>query len=833
MTTQETGADVDIAHIPLFASLGPEEHRRIAEVAVYRTCEAGSVIVDVGEPSSEMYVIISGQVKVLPSADWTGAPLAQLGPGEFFGEVGLVGDSAPRTASVVAGVESIFATFSKAEFSRLMEQNPAMAEKVNSIVAARTDGADGASHLSGAHTRRTLPLGDASVSLGRGLENDITLRDLSVSPHHADITSRDGKITIKDANSAGGTYKNGIPIRETDIEDGDEIWLGSTKLFIVGDAIKWFDAQSGMRVEAIGLGRTVGSGREILRDVDLVLSPGELVAIVGPSGSGKTTLLNAILGLEPATRGSVYFDGEPLEGQSAIFRTSLGYVPQDDIVHPELSVEESLMFAAKLRTPLETTPEEMQERVDQVIDELGLAPERDNLVRKLSGGQRKRVSIGVELIGDPRVFFLDEPTSGLDPKTDLQLMDLLRELANNGRTVMLTTHATQNIDICDRIVVLSGGRLAYTGSPREALQYFDTNRFVEVYNRLAAKTPEAAGDEFKLSDSYVRNVHARIVTGTGETLDEEQAPVETADAVKTAKRGFFNQFLPLTDRTFRTVRRDRVNMVLRVLGPPLLGLAAVATFDPAIFELKREDGGNYISVITLLYLAAAISLFLGAFTAGNSITSERAIFRRERLSGLSPVAYVLAKFSILGTFSVLQAVLLIGTISLSVNMPDLKATFLLMGAIALTSLAGTAMGMLVSALSPNADRASMLIVLLLIPQLIFAGSTVPRSEMRAPSKIISEATVSKWSLELTGIITDLESREFKQAFIDFTNDRTGDLNTVGLPRDKRPFDRAFIDREWVRWTVLAGFSVVLLGATLVTMTMKGQPSPFRRRRSSA
>jgi ABC transport system ATP-binding/permease protein len=826
MTTQDAGTAIDIEQIPLFADLTLEEHRRITEIAVYRTCPGGTLIVDVGEPAKEMYVIVSGQVMVLPSADWTGTPVAHLGPGEFFGEMALVNDEA-RTATVKAKTSTVVATFSQLEFARLIQQYPGMAAKVDAVVAARRAGTVDNAFLSGAYTLRTIPLSKSTISLGRGRDNDIVLADRSVSPYHADIEGRDGRTVLRDAHSASGTYKNGAPISEADIEDGDEIWLGSTKLFIVGDAIKWVASQPGMRVEVTEVARTVGDGREILKDIDLVVSPGELVAIVGPSGAGKTTLLNAILGLEPPSRGAVYFDGQPLSGLSDVFRTSLGYVPQDDIVHPELSVEESLLFAAKLRTPPDTTLAEMKARVDEVIVELGLERERENLVGNLSGGQRKRVSIGVELIGDPRVFFLDEPTSGLDPRTDAQLMELLRELANSGRTVMLTTHATQNVDVCDRIVVLSGGRLAFTGSPKEALQYFDATRFVDVYGRLAEKTPELVADEFKVSESYVRNVHARLIVD----LDDEEQP-DTVPTLQSAARsagakhrGFVRQFMPLLDRTLKTTLRDRVNMILRVLGPPVLGASMLLTFDAAIFEVQETDGGNYISVITLLYLAAAISLFLGAFTAGNAITSERAIFRRERLSGLSPAAYVLAKFGVLGAFAVLQAVLLVATIALGIDLPDTKSLVFITAAVALTSLAGTTMGMLVSSLSPNADRAAILIVLLLIPQLIFAGSTVPRSEMREPSKIVSDITVSKWSLELSGLITDLETREFKQAFVDLSPYPGSAVMTIAIPDEMRPFDHSFKGEQWIRWTMLSAFSVLFLGATLAVQSLKGRPLP--------
>ena len=332
-------------------------------------------------------------------------------------------------------------------------------------------------------------------------------------------------------------------------------------------------------------------------------------------------------------------------------------------------------------------------------------------------------------------------------------------------------------------------------------------------------------DGFKRSESYVRNVSARlIVDRAGE--DAAQAPTEDQSAVA-AQRGFWRQFPPLLDRTIRTTVRDRVNMLLRFAGPPILGASLVITFDRSIFALLKDNGGAYGSAVTMLYLVAAISLFLGAFTAGNAITSERAIFRRERLSGLSSTAYVLAKFAVLGTFSVLQSVLLVGVLAIGINFADFQTVLLVIGATSLTTLAGTTMGMLISSLSPNPDRASILIVLVLIPQLIFAGATVPRSEMSVASKLVSDITVSKWSLELSGLITNLEIREDKQAKFNIEIPGMGAV-TAGIPRDLRTFNHAFIDERYVKWLVLSGFSVLFLGTTLVVQASKG--GSFRLRR---
>ena len=234
-----------------------------------------------------------------------------------------------------------------------------------------------------------------------------------------------------------------------------------------------------------GSGSVNGGELTLLDAVSLSISAGELVAIVGPSGAGKTTLLDAIAGVAPASSGSVRFDGVDLHANLASFRGVLGYVPQDDIVHADLPLRSMLGYAARLRLPSSTTAAEVDDAVRDAIVAVGLTGYDDVLVRSLSGGQRKRASIAVELLTDPRVFFLDEPTSGLDPVTGAELVAHLRELADRSATVVFTTHSVEDLAQCDRVVFMAqGGRVGFVGSVDDALVHFGATSVPELYRRL-------------------------------------------------------------------------------------------------------------------------------------------------------------------------------------------------------------------------------------------------------------------------------------------------------------------------------------------------------------
>ena len=827
---ESAGIAAALRRAPLFDGMADDLLAAVAPLVERRTAAVDEVLVREHDHGDSLFLILDGQVRVVSDAASERVLLARLGPGECFGEMALLSGE-PRTAAVIASTACTLGVLSRANFNNLAAREPALRGALEALVERRKRGGSEPSFLHEATSLVALSPALGKVSIGRSPENTIVIDEPTVSARHAELRFEGGRTRLLDLNSEGGTYVNRRPVIETDVGDGDEIWVGTVKLYIDQGVLKRFQATDGIRVEAIGIGRTIAGGRRILRDVDLAIYPGEMVAIVGPSGAGKTTLLHTLLGLTPPSDGNVYYDSYPLDENFDAFRRVLGYVPQDDIVHQDLTVEQCLGFAGRLRLPRDTTAEELQRRIDVVLKQLSLEGQRDVLVRNLSGGQRKRASIGIELLSEPRICFLDEPTSGLDPGLDEQMMGLLRRLANEGRTIILTTHATRNIEVCDRVVIVSGGLVVFTGTPGEALDHFQVDDFVEIYRILNERKPEQLSAEFRSSEAHGRNVTSRITTraATAEGVSMPRAPAHRPRA--RLMNGLL-QFYHLARRDLRVALADRVNMALRLLGPIVLGASLLVTFESQIFAFREEEGGNANAVITLLYLTSALSLFLGAFTAANAITRESAIFRRERIADLSPVAYVFAKVAVLTCFAVVQGFLLTGTLWLGIDFsdPQAKVTFLMMAALTLTGMAGMALGLLVSALSPNADRAAMLVVLVLIPQLIFAGATVPRSEMREPARYVSDGTMTKWSLELLGGINSLDPRLFQQSFkfVIVPGFETSSEVLVEVPY--RPFEFAFRGDTKVRWAVLAGFFTSFVAATTVVQSRKGRAHHARRAR---
>src|SRR5690242_19236774 len=291
-----------------------------------------------------------------------------------------------------------------------------------------------------------------------------------------------------------------------------------------------YDESNNIRIDALNLKKVAANQTTLLNNISFSIPPRTFVALVGGSGAGKTTLLDALSGLRPAQHGQVLYNGQDYYRNLAAFNTQIGYVPQDDIVHRDLTVERALYYAAKIRLPGDFTEEHIWQRIAEVLEDVELTERRKLLIKKLSGGQRKRVSIALELLANPSLFFLDEPTSGLDPGLDRKMMYLLRKLADKGHTIVLVTHATNNITTCDYVCFLAqGGRLAYFGPPDEARAYFGKDDFAEIYGSLESTEDnntilEEAEARFRGSKDYQMYVaqplkRVQATTGQASTGD--------------------------------------------------------------------------------------------------------------------------------------------------------------------------------------------------------------------------------------------------------------------------------------------------------------------------
>ncbi|MGH2586005.1 MAG: FHA domain-containing protein, partial [Dehalococcoidia bacterium] len=366
------------------------------------------------------------------------------------------------------------------------------------------------------HRERTL--------IGRLAANDLVLEHPTVSRFHARISRLDGAQYVEDLHAANGVFVNGervSPEEAHPLRLGDTIHIGAVKLIFREDALEQIDESHDVSLDALHLNQPVGKGVNLLQDISLSICPREFVVVVGASGAGKSTLLNALTGFHPARSGRVLINGDNLYQNFDAHRANLGYVPQEDIIHADLTVQRALDYAAQLRLPADTSTAERKSRVEEVMTTLGLTERRGVPVRDLSGGQRKRVSIGVELLTKPGLFFLDEATSGLDPGTELQMMRLLRSLADDGQTVLLVTHATKNVALCDQVLFLAkGGHLAWYGPPDEALRYFGVDDFDAIYEKLEHDlTPAGWARRYRDSPQYQTYVIERLQQRSGPSLD--------------------------------------------------------------------------------------------------------------------------------------------------------------------------------------------------------------------------------------------------------------------------------------------------------------------------
>ncbi|WP_254568088.1 ATP-binding cassette domain-containing protein [Oscillatoria sp. HE19RPO] len=647
-------------------------------------------------------------------------------------------------------------------------------------------------------TVRSLSLAGRSVVLGRDPSCNLQLDAPIVSRRHAVIDN----YTITDY-STNGVFVNGQRVKTSQrLTDGATIRIGPFTLLVRGDELQVLDQGSQIRLDAEGLVREVKDGskvKRLLNQVTLAIEPGQFVALVGGSGTGKSTLMRTLLGIDPTTQGRVYINGDDLRTTFNIYRTQIGYVPQDDIIHKQLTVQEVLTYAAKLRLPPDTDVEAV---VTKTLAEIEMGDRETVLVNQLSGGQRKRVSIGVELLADPKLFFLDEPTSGLDPGLDKKMMQLLRKLADQGRTIVLVTHATANIKLCDRVVFMGrGGYPCYFGPPDEAFQFFRINSgdFADIYNELEQGEEHAAqwANSFRQSTYYRTYVDNHLSTGKGSAI----APPSQV------KPSGLQQLSLLTQRYFKLVQRDRINLGLVLLTAPIgIGLItlAIRDKDPLIGEPEATLAPLALRV---LFVFTSAAIWIGLSTSLQEIVKESAIYMRERLVNLGLFPYLGSKLLILGGLSLLQTVLMVAAILIGFKSPQPELIPWAIGvgiSTVLTLFTSMSLGLLVSALVKNSSQANSSLPLLLLPQIIFAGVLF---SMEGVGRVISWVMLSRWSVGAYGALVDVNAMVPEATVLP-------DGTTMPLPFEPT----AIYEPTWanlgLNWGMLLLHATVYLGLTL-------------------
>ena len=790
----------------LFPDVPPEVIDRVAAVLRPLHVPAGDVVVAEGDVADRFYVVEAGTIVATSEFAGQERELGRLGTADFFGEIALL-HGGRSAATIRAETPALLLTLTADEFQALRQQVPQFAAAVQDVVHGRkADRVAGNLEVTH-HNIAPLLEEQGEIRIGRAPDNDLVFEAPTISRHHALIRIDNGRARLTDLNSTSGTFLNGVQIRGTvDVADGDEISLADHRFIFDRTRTTELIEAGGIRVDVVNVRREIGD-RTLLHDISLTIFPGELVGIVGGSGAGKTTLMDAMSGVHLASSGEVRYDGRDYYSEMAQYRHSLGYVPQEDIIHREMPLRLTLQYSARLRLPRDTSKQAIDKSVDDALEELALTQRAEVRVGALSGGQRKRASIGIELLTQPRIFFLDEPTSGLDPSTDRQFMQLLRKLANDGRTVVLTTHATANVRLCDKIVVLArDGYLAFFGTPDDALRYFGTTSFDEIYDRLSEElTPEEWGARFRATAAYQAIEEGQTTARSGARADHA--------AQRGRSRGpahALHQFRVLSQRNFDLYARHPSNFIPLVMQPVIFTLLLLALFQSNLFSVKTS---NPNAPLQLLYIFSFMVFLFGLLFGVQEIVKERAIFFRERMVNVGVIPYLLSKTSFLAPLLVVCVIGMTGLLWVTNRLPDAAFVHVyvpLVVTLCLTAFAGLALALFISSIVSSSQMATDLLTPWIAPQVLFAGSLFAVASMNSVGKVIAAFTGVRWAFE--GAVSSVKLKDLFEA-----NDTQ--IAKALLVQYKDSFNWA-PERYWL---VLAAFILVPLIGAGVVLARKTRP----------
>jgi ABC-type multidrug transport system ATPase subunit/pSer/pThr/pTyr-binding forkhead associated (FHA) protein len=601
------------------------------------------------------------------------------------------------------------------------------------------------------------------LTIGREPGLDVWLNDPGVSRRHASAAPAErGGIIITDLNSTAGSFVNGHRFDTHELTIGDRLQIGPFCFQFDGHSLNRVANAAGGTIRADHVFMRSGP-LTILDDIALTIPASRFVGIIGPSGAGKSSLLTTLSGLRAPELGVVFVDAKDI--YSGNEPQSFGFVPQEDIVHADLSVDQALRFSAQLRLPAGTPAREIDKLLLQTMDQLGLRPHARKPINRLSGGQRKRVSVGVELLAKPAILFLDEPSSGLDPATEFQLMELLRDLADTGCTIVCTTHVMENAYLMDQLIVLVGGTLAFQGSAQAAREYFGVPKLTGLYDRLADRPPKDWQTAF---------------------LERPAPPEEAAPPPPrlphTAKPARKAMALPiLLARQWAILRSDWRNFALLVGQPVVIA---------ALVSWVSDDRA------LVMFFAYLATLWFGCSNAAQEIVKELAIYRRERLVGVGAHAYLTSKFIFLIGITCMQALLIYVTMRIGESEPDGSVAIQLLSLFSI-AVAAVGIGAAISALSRSVMQAVMFVPLILIPQILFSGYTVSPTDMSRSVLVVSRFTPTfcaqtimdtsfLWQRELTGELM----RDHRESYRNLDPQR--DFSNGDIFNKKRPGIRALL-----------------------------------------
>ena len=552
------------------------------------------------------------------------------------------------------------------------------------------------------HTLNQLPdlirVDRTVLVLGRGADADVRLPHPGVSRRHAELRLDGGTIHVRDRRSRGGVFVNGVAVRTATLGEDDVVSFGPISYEVKGGHLRLVLSAQGVTVEARAL--TIRRGpHTVLSSVNVSIPSNNFVGILGPSGAGKTTLLKGLTGYLPAASGQVFFDGLEVATHAETCRSMTGFVPQEDVVFGTLTARENLDFALRLRVVGDLRAAEREAWVAHTLKRLSLEEHADRPVEKLSGGQKKRVSVAVELLSRPRLLFLDEPTAGLDPAAEARLMHFFRDLAHRGTTVICTTHVMESLDLFDVVIVVAGGRVLGSGNPKNLLNHFKAQTFAELYETLEnPPAPPARTD-----------------------LPPPELPMTISVRTTHRRTGTLSQTVTQFFRGLRLISRDRMLLALFVGQPLLIGF---------LITLSQVRPGDVKQLDLFCTFAVVTCIWLGLNNTARELVRDRAIYVRERRATVNPESYLLAKVVLFACLGLAQVVLLALWLRYLNFIPrdcDAHKALLALSmsrfivVLWVTYLSAMLLGLLISALSPTQEVAVAALPVVVLPQLLLSG----------------------------------------------------------------------------------------------------------------
>jgi len=599
-----------------------------------------------------------------------------------------------------------------------------------------------------------MPLPSKVMRIGRTPDNDVVVSDLGVSRNHAELRkSPTGRYEIIDMGSHNGTFVNGSRIDRAELSDSDIVSIGHATFRLADGELREYVDEGNVSFEARDLFVQVSDGgkpKVLLQGITFPLPERAFMAVIGPAGAGKSTLLNALTGKRPADQGTVLYDKRDLYKSYEELRHRIGLVPQQSVTHDQLTARSALGYAAELRFPSDTGSSERRQRVEEVLGELEMTQHGDTRVERLSGGQNKRVNIGLELLTKPSLLFLDEPTSPLDPHLKRELMERMRRMADGeaekGQSVVVITHDVEPklLDLADRLIVLApGGKMAYFGPPQEGLKYFGQSDWADVFKEFSDQPQRDWMAEYKASRDYARYVSGPMAERAPRPLPPD-AP-QREEPAPPRQRGRISQLSTLSRRYARVMSVDRGYLMFAALLPLILGVLIRVVSSTG---LGPGPGGlNTAAEQTLLILVMAAALS-GTANSIREIVKERDIFERERMAGLSTGAYLFSKVFVLGFVSVLQTLIIVIIGLLGRSMPAhgavISSAFVeILVAVAVLCLVSMLVGLMVSALVTKGEQTMPALVVITMIQVVLAGVVFP---LHGAAGWVSDIAPARWGM---------------------------------------------------------------------------------------